>query len=192
MFLQWMWFSMCFAALVYASFSGEKSMMEAALAGCADAVDVTIRLSAGYLFFCGMMEIAKETGIAKLLERLMKPVLRRLMPHMGQAAEAVAVNLSMNMLGMGNAATPMGVEAMRQLEEESRHEPRVRKDMVMLLVLNATSLQLFPTTVISLRTAAGSSRPEDVLLPTMLCTFVTTLVGATLAKWMGKVDKRNE
>ena len=90
------------------------------------------------------------------------------------------MNLSMNMLGLGNAATPQGMEAMRLMEEERKKAPCVEHDMYMLLILNATSIQLSPTTVLALRAAAGSADAGAIVLPSLVCTAVSTAVGAVL------------
>jgi len=194
MFLQWMWFSMMLSSLLFACVTGSGGLMlTAALDGTKNAIEVTLRLGAGYLFFCGMMEIAGEAGISAKLEKGLKPLLRRLMPHMGKAAEAVTMNLSMNMLGLGNAATPMGLEAMKQLNEQSHADPAVRHDMYMLLILNATSLQLLPTTVLTLRAAAGSVNPAAVIMPTLACTAASTIAGVLFARLFQWAEgKRND
>ena len=170
---------MMLSSLLFACVTGSGGLMlTAALDGTKNAIEVTLRLGAGYLFFCGMMEIAGEAGISAKLEKGLKPLLRRLMPHMGKASEAVTMNLSMNMLGLGNAATPMGLEAMKQLNEQSQADPAVRHDMYMLLILNATGVQLFPTTMLAIRTSADSANPGAILFPVLAATAVSTFVGA--------------
>lgn len=167
-------------------------MLPAALEGTGQAISLTLRLGAGYLLFCGLMALVKALGVHKGLERLLRPVLRRLMPYTQKedVREAVALNLSMNVLGMGNAATPMGIEAMRRMDAEARIHPEVRQDMRMLLILNATSLQLLPTTVLTLRAGAGSMQVNAVVLPTLFCTAVSTAVGAALGIACRKWEER--
>ena len=181
--LQWMWLGMTGGSLVYAALCGRgQEMLAAALEATADAISLTLTLGAGYLLFCGWMGILRALGAPGALERLLRPALRLLMPGVrGKAArQAVCMNLSMNMLGLGNAATPQGMEAMRLMEEERKKTPGVAHDMYMLLILNATSIQLIPTTVLALRAAAGSADAGAVVLPSLLCTAVSTAVGALL------------
>ena len=193
MFLQWLWISMMMGSLLYALMTGNgSSMLQAALQGSADTISLTLQLGAGYLFFCGMMEIVRGTGGQHGISRILQPLLRRLMPGVGDAAETVAMNLSMNVLGLGNAATPIGMEAMRLMDEERKRNPSVKHDMYMLLILNATSLQILPTTVLTLRTAAGSADPNVILLPTLACTALSTAVGAGLGMCMRKYEERKQ
>ena len=157
-------------------------VLASAIGGCADAIGIIVNLSAGYLLFCGFLSIVDALGAARQLGRMLSPVTKRLMPaHRGaEAAKAIAMNLSANLLGLGNAATPTGVEAMRLMEKESEAAPEVRHDMSMLMILNATSIQLIPTTVLTLRVAAGSADPNRVLVPSLICTVASTAVGVAL------------
>ena len=185
MFLQWIWFSMMAASIGYSILTGGTAkVLSSALTGTSEAIQLTIGMGAGYLFFCGLMQIARAAGACGLIERALRPVLSRLLPRTGKAHEAAALNLSMNMLGLGNAATPAGLEAMRQMEEEKKSCPGVRHDMYMLLILNATSIQLLPTTVLTLRMAAGSADPGRIIAPTLLCTAASTLTGTALGLYL--------
>jgi len=98
-----------------------------------------------------------------------------------ETKDAIVMNFSANILGLGNAATPMGILAMERMEAERTQNNRVLAAMYMFLVINATSLQLIPTTVISLRMTAGSASPTAILLPSILCTAVSTVVGVLSA-----------
>ena len=180
--LQWMWFGMMGASLIYACICGRGAdMLAAALSGSGDAISLTLRLGAGYLLFCGLIEIMKGLDIPQKLNRLLSPLLRALMPGMdAQAGQAVTMNLSMNLLGLGNAATPLGMEAVRRLDGLRAGKPQMAHNIYMLLILNATSLQLIPTTVLALRAAAGSADAGAIVLPSLVCTAVSTAVGAVL------------
>lgn len=183
MFLQWIWFFMIGASILYASLTGRGSgLLSAALSGTADAVGLSLRLCAGYLFFCGMLEIAKALNIHQKMSRCLKPLLHGIMPrlHSEEARSAVILNLTANLLGLGNAATPMGIEAVRLMQAEALGHPKARHSIYMLLIINATGVQLLPTTILSLRVAAGSSVPNAILLPSIACTCLSTAVGVAL------------
>ncbi len=178
--LQAIWGGMMLLSIVYAMASGKAAaLLPAALEGVQNAISLSLKLLAGYLFFCGMIEIVNALKAPEKMSRLLSPLLRFLFPSVrGQAAkDAIVMNFSANLLGLGNAATPMGILAMERMEEERGGDPAGLAAMYMFLVVNATSLQLIPTTILSLRVAAGSAAPAAVLGPTLLCTAVSTVVG---------------
>lgn len=180
--LQWLFLLMILLSLLYGLLTGRAALLlPAALEGASGAVSLTLRLLSGYLFFMGMMELVKALRLHEKLARLLRPVLSRLMPGLQNPAipNAVSLNLTANLLGLGNAATPTGMEAVRLMDAENTHASR--HAICMLLILNATSLQLLPTTVLTLRIAQGSAAPNAILLPTLLCTAFSTLVGVALA-----------
>lgn len=173
--LHWLWGGMMSISVLFALLCGmQEKMLHAALSGTAEAISLTLRLGAGYLLFCGWINLLKALRLPALLTRLLSPLLQRLMPTCRDrtVGEAVTLNLSLNLLGIGNAATPMGIEAVRLMDERS-----AASDISMLLILNATSLQILPTTVLTLRTAAGSIAPGAVILPGLLCSGLSTTVG---------------
>lgn len=173
--LQWLWGGMMSVSVLYALATGRQGeMLGAALSGTGEAISLTMRLGAGYLLFCGWVELLKAMRVPALLTKLLSPLLNRLMPACREkpVGEAVTLNLSLNLLGIGNAATPLGMEAVRLLDQR-----RAYREIEMLLILNATSLQLLPTTVLTLRTAAGSVQPGAVILPGLLCSGLSTAVG---------------
>ncbi|MBE5778477.1 MAG: spore maturation protein A [Clostridiales bacterium] len=182
MLLQWLFLLMILSSLIYGLLTGRAALLfPAALEGVSSAVALTLRLLSGYLFFMGMMELVKALRLHEKMAKLLRPLLRFLMPglHDPEIPKAISLNLTANLLGLGNAATPTGIEAVRLMDAEdtiaSRHA------IFMLLILNSTSLQLLPTTVLTLRTAAGSASPAAILWPTLVCTGFSTLVGVILA-----------
>ena len=116
---------------------------------CTDAVELTIRLAGIMALWCGLMKIAQKSDLTGRLSRLFRPLLRFLFPGLdadAPAAKAVVMNLSANLLGLGNAATPLGITAMKELEKISPRKNTASDHMAMLVVLNTASLQLIPTT----------------------------------------------
>jgi len=181
-------------SILYAAVTGRvQQILPSMLAGCQNGVTLTIEMAAGYMLFCGLMEIARESGVSSMLEKMIRPALQWLMPSMrGEGVrQTVTMNLSMNILGMGNAATPMGMEAVRQLDEQAQKDAAVRHDLYMLLILNATSIQLMPTTVLTLRAAAGSADVNAVLIPTLLCTAASTAIGVGAGMMCRKWGRKN-
>ncbi len=177
MLLQFLWWSILTASLVHALLTRQGNIvLPAVLEGTAASVTLSLQLLSGYLFFCGMMQIVNKLKICQYLCRAVHPATDRLIGRCSSAAqEAVCMNLSANLLGLGNAATPYGMQAARHLEDsQDRH------GLYMLLILNATGLQLLPTTVLTLRIAAGSSQPNAIIPATLVSTGAATLAGVML------------
>ena len=161
-------------------------VMAAMLEAAGEAVQSAIALAGGFAFFCGLMAILRRAGAAEALGKRIAPALRLLMSRElpPDALEPVTLNLAANMLGLGNAATPMGIEASRRLARDGR----ATNALCLFLVINASSVQLLPATVIALRAAAGSARPGAVALPAFLATALSTVTGIVCCKaaekWM--------
>lgn len=191
MFLQWLWFGMIAASLLWGTLTGQgNAVLPAALEGTRNAITISLQLLSGYLFFCGLIAIVNKLEIQQKFCHLARPVIDRLLGGRqdGKAAQAVCMNLSANLLGLGNAATPYGIEAARLLEA-SACKGSNRHGLYMLLIINATSIQLLPTTVLTLRIAAGSTNPNAILLPSLLSTAASTATGMMLGFICRKISE---
>lgn len=149
----------------------------AALGSCSKAVEVIIMLAGPMALWSGLMRIAEKSGITSALSRLISPVTALLFRGIrsdSRARKAVSMNITANLLGLGNAATPTGIEAAKALDESGKHRSR---NIAMLVVLNTASIQLFPTTVASIRLAHGSAEPFAVMIPILIVSFVSAAVG---------------
>ena len=149
-------------------------------AGASEALETVLRLSGAYLLWMGLLNVAEKAGLIRALSRLLSPALRLLFPHAGNAKEAISLNLAANMLGMGNAATPYGLKAMRLLNEANLEKGVATDEMCTLLVVNASCLELFPATLVGLRASYGSAAPSAVVLPTLLSSLCATVVAVAL------------
>ena len=168
------------AGLLYAAATGRPDAAQRALlSGGGEAVGLLMRLAGAYAFFGGLLGVLRESGAADALARAMEKPLSRLFrfaPGEEAALGDVSLNLSANMLGAGGAATPAGMAAMRKM---ARVHPdgRASDAMILFLVVNTSSVQLLPTTMIALRAQAGAANPADIVLPTLLATAASTLCG---------------
>ena len=160
----------------------------AALDGAAAAVELCLSLAGVLCLWMGVMEIMRRSGLSQKLSRLLMPVLRRLYPAFARDREVmdtIAANVSANLLGLGNAATPLGLEAARKM---SRRTPGVANDaLCMLVVCNTASIQLIPTTVAAVRAGAGCAAPFDILPATWLASAISVSVGILAAKLFAKI-----
>lgn len=169
-----------------------EAVSQAALDGAKDAALLCVSLIGAYILWLGVLNVAKEAGLVDAVARRMRGVIRWLFPTVpaGSAASGfITLNIVANMLGMGNAATPFGLKAMKELQGINRDKTRASDAMCMFLVINASSVQLLPLTVIALRSAAGSAAPGEIAITTLLATTVTTTVGITAAKVLRRLYK---
>ena len=142
-------------------------------------------LLAIYTLWLGVLEILDKTGIADKIANLFKPILKKLFKTQNQVAlKLISVNLTANMLGLGNASTPAGIMAMKKLD---KCNGKITKQMILLFVLNISSIQLFPTTIISLRAKFGSQFPSDIILPTIISSSILFFLSIFLAKFCEKL-----
>ena len=137
-----------------------------ALTSCKDAVLLCIELCGTLCFWSGIMNVAKKSGIVSRLSKLFAKPLALLFPDInknGTAMEYIIFNCISNLLGLGNASTPLGIRAMQELKTEQKAKNTATRSMIMLVVLNTASIQLFPSTIIAIRASYGSISPSDIL-----------------------------
>lgn len=178
------WTGMTVLSLLCALATGTGAdLAPAALEGAAGGVELGVSMAGILCLWMGVMEVMQRAGLAEKLARLLRPILRRLFPDFaGDRAvmDTIAANVSANLLGLGNAATPLGLEAARRM---SRRTPGVAGDsLCMLVVCNTASIQLVPTTVAAVRLAAGCSTPFDILPAVWVTSALSVCTGIAAAK----------
>jgi len=185
-----LWTLLVVASVATAAVNGRMPQLTAAIASSAQAaVTLALGLVGVMALWLGLMRVAEQAGLVALLARALRPVLRRLfrgVPEDHPALGAVVMNVSANLLGLGNAATPFGVEAMRRLEELNPHPGTATDAQALLCVLNTASLQLVPATVIALRAAAGARDPADVVGPVLLASACGVAAAVAAAKLLAR------
>lgn len=194
-----LWAGMLLCGMIYAAFSGNlEAVTEIILSSAKEAVQLGIGMAGVLAFWTGLMEIAQDCGLVNRLTRNIRPVIRFLFPDIPdghRAQEYISLNMIANMLGLGGAATPAGLEAMKtleQIEEERRNGRRAGRkrpkgtasnEMCTFLILNISSLQLIPVNMIAWRSQYGSSNPEAIVGPALLATACSTLTAVIYCKW---------
>ena len=184
-----LWTGMAACALVCGLLTGRgEAVAAAALEGAAGAVELALSMAGVLCLWSGVMEVTRRSGLADQLTGLLGPVLRRLFPQSAgdrETMNAAAANVSANLLGLGNAATPLGLETARRM---ARRSPgRASDDLCMLVVCNTASIQLIPATVASVRAAAGSAAPFDILPAVWLASGLSVGVGILACKSLARV-----
>jgi spore maturation protein A len=181
----WLW--MILSGVVAAAAQGRVDLVtRAALAGAKEAVAVCIGLISVLVFWMGMMRIAQDAGLLEKLARMLRPVVRFLFPSVPPNHPAMGYilsNISANLFGLGNAATPMGIKAMEELKKMNPDSKTASPAMCTLLALNTSGFTLIPTTIIGLRMKYGSADPAEIIGTTLLATLCSTLVAILLDRW---------
>lgn len=183
------WFLMIVCSIAFLLFKSPNSVIESMITSSTNAIELLIKLLGIYAIWLGILEIVEQSKLNIVLSNLLSPIIKWLFGDVDkQTKNYISLNLSSNMLGLGNACTPMGIKAMQQLDK-NHHSITASHQMIMLLILNATSIQLLPTTVISLRASFNSLEPTNIILPSIIATAVSTLVGVLGVKFMQKLFK---
>jgi spore maturation protein A len=155
------------------------TFLSALLEGAGKGATVSASLIATYCVWLGLMRVWEDSGVARGISKLLKPLLKRLFKTEDEEAlQAISMNTSVNLLGISGAATPYGIKAANLLDKTENAE----YSSAMLFVLNATSLQLIPTSIIGVRVALGSVAPASIVLPTFLCSAFSTILAMALVR----------
>lgn len=160
----------------------------AAVEGAGSAVELCLSIGGMLCLWMGVMEVMRRSGLADRLSRLLSPVLRRLFPQAARdrdTMDCICANVSANLLGLGNAATPLGIQAAQRMSRGASGQ--ASDEMCMLVVCNTASIQLIPTTVATVRAAAGSQTPFDILPAVWLASSLSVVVGILACKLMARV-----
>jgi len=149
------------------------------------AIETVLDMIGMLCMWSGFMKIAEESGIVKSISKKITPIVKFIFPELPKDNEAtghIAMNMTANILGLGNVATPMGIKAMEKLELYNDNKSRLSNSMMMFIILNTASIQLIPTSVIALRASYNSNNPADIVLPVILASLGSVIVGIILVK----------
>lgn len=189
MAMTWVWVVMAAAAVLCGISGGKMALVSAAaLEGAQAAVELCISLAGVLCLWSGFMELLKRCGLERKLAKLFRPLLGRLLPRAGRDAEtmaAVSGNFSANLLGLGNAATPLGIRAACRMA--SGTEGTASDELCRLVVLNTASVQLLPTTVAAVRASCGAAAPLDILPAVWISSVLSVTVGLLSARLLERV-----
>ena len=188
MAMAWVWSGMVILSLIFGLLTGNlDEVSAAALEGAGSAVKLGISMAGVLCLWSGVMEVMNASGLSAGLARAFRPLLRRLLPEAAQDPEtlaAVSANVSANLLGLGNAATPLGIRAARRM---ARGLGGVASDeLCLLVVLNTASIQLIPATIASVRAAAGCETPFDILPAVWLASALSVAAGLAAARLLSR------
>jgi len=180
------WFIIIVCGIGFGIITGRGEIVsKAVVTSAGSTVDFIIKLAGIMCIWCGVMKIAEKSGLTEKLAKLLRPILRIIFKEAAKdekAMGAIVMNLTANMMGLSNAATPFGIKAMEEMDRLNPEKGTSSNDMSLFLVLNAACIQLVPTTVISVRAASGSQNPGEIILPAIIATAVAAVMGVVFCK----------
>jgi spore maturation protein A len=189
--LNFIWLSMIVLSVVVGFFTGKLGdVVNAVTAYAKIGFEVALGLSGVMSLWLGIMNIASESGLVKIISRLLSPVMRLLFPEIPKdhpAMGAMILNISANMLGMANAATPFGLQAMKELQTLNEHVKTATNSMCTFLAINTSSVQLIPATAIAYLAANGNIHPTSIIFSSLFATFFSTFIGILAVKQLAKL-----
>ena len=186
--LDFVWAGLMLISIISGFFNGRTAEVSAAIfSGAGNSVTLCISLLGCICLFSGIMEIAQKSGLSKIIAAALKPIIRLIFPGLdtnSRAAEAISLNITANLLGLGNAATPFGLIAMNELDEMNNHGKAASNYMVTFVTINTATVQIIPTTVAMMRQSAGSAAPLEIM-PCVWCASVAALCAGVTAAAVG-------
>lgn len=184
--LNYIWSLIILMSILSAITSGRISeLSNAVITGTRDAITLTISVSGLMCFWTGIMKIAEKSTLTQKIANFFEPFIKFIFPNCKsnpKAFHAICMNITANLLGLGNAATPFGIKAMQELQKTNSYPKTATDDMIMLTVINTASLQLIPTMLLGLRQKHGSENPMKIIPFLWIASICALIVGITVAK----------
>ena len=180
-------------SIFYAILSGNiENINNCIFESAENAVKLTLTLLGATCLWSGIMEIASKTDIIKYLSAILQPIIKKIFYNLDSNKKSynnIIMNIIANILGLGNAATPLGLKAMGELQKENANKDELSDNMMMLIVLNTASLQVITTTVIAVRKSLGSNNPTQIIVPVWIATVCAAVVGILVKKIIIKLTR---
>lgn len=181
-----LWFYMIAVAVAFAFTGGRLGILtDEIFITLRSSVELGLGLLGGMMLWCGVLKVAEKSGLVDKISAFIRPCMKiifREIPPKSPAMGAMVMNITSNMLGLGNAATPMGLKAMQELQVLNPRKDTATNAMCLFLVVNAAPIQFLPATVLSLRTSVGSINPGIIIVPSVICSFIAVTSGIIACK----------
>ena len=180
-------------SIIFSFFSGNlKALNNSFFESTESAVKLCLTLLGTMCLWSGVMKIVSNTSLINKITKILSPFMKLLFPKMkkrDEAYEQISMNVVANILGLGNAATPLGLKAMETMQKENAQKDRLTDEMATLIVLNTASIQIIPTTVIAIRSSLGSNNPTIIIFPVWIATICAAIAGISAVKFFIKIGK---
>lgn len=189
----WIFAFMLISGFIMGVYNGSGTdMLSYMLEGTEQAVSLSLDLAGSYILWMGIMNIASKAGLINKLAKTAERPLKLLMRNIGEAAAPIALNLSANFFGLGNAATPFGIEAMKKLKGISSKGSTATDEMCMFLALNSSAIEIMPTAVIAIRIACGAGNPYSVVIPCFISSVISAAAAIGVCKLFEYIGRKKK
>lgn len=197
--MNYIWFLIILVSIICAAFTGKiDAVVNAVLTGAQKSIEIALYLAGIMAFWLGIMKIAEKSGLVAHIAKALTPAAKILFPDIPKDNPAVgdiAMNFTANAFGLSNAATPMGIKAMNELQKLNKDKDSASNDMCTLLAMNTAGFQIVPTTVIAVLVAFGAKNPTEIIIPTLMVTsiaFVSALIIVKILEKISPPQKKSE
>ena len=188
-----LWPILLIISITYAILSGNiEELNNSIFESAENAVQLTITFLGTICLWNGIMQIAMKSSLVDTISKLLNPLIKLLFPDLKKEEKIrkeISMNMTANMLGLGNAATPLGLKAMKSMQKINPQKDRLSNSMVMFIIINTASIQLIPTTVIAIRKSLGSAEPSQIILPVWIVTIIAAITSVLVGKMIIKLGK---
>lgn len=188
-----LWPIFLIVSIIYAMLSGKiENLNNSIFESANSAVELTVTLFGTLCFWNGIMQIAMKSSLVDTICKILNPIIKLLFPKIKKESKVhkeISLNILANMLGLGNAATPLGLKAMQTMQEENNKKDKLTDDMTMFIIINTASIQIIPSTVIAIRNSLGSNEPSKIILPVWVVTICAALGAVIMGKILTKIRK---
>lgn len=189
--MNFIWFFIIFISIIVGAFTGKlNDVVNAILTGAQNSIQIVISIMGIMVFWLGIMKIAEKSGIVEFVSKLLKPIAKFLFPEIpdnNKAIGDIAMNFSANALGLANAATPIGIKAMEELQKLNKDKNSASDPMCTFLAMNTAGFQLIPATVIAILAANGAKNPTEIIAPTLIVTSIAFISAIIMAKVLKRI-----
>lgn len=191
--MNYIWIVIIFFSIIISLFNGTiNEVSNSILTSGNTAVELCFSLLGTFCLWNGIMNIAEKSGLSQILSKIMSPILCKLFKGLDKNSDAImpiSLNITSNLLGLSNAATPIGIEAMKKLSKDNKNEEIASNNMVLFVVMNSAALRLIPTTVAAIRSNHNSMNPFEIIFPSIITSICALTVGITMTKILERFFK---
>ena len=187
------WILLFISSIIALCFNDPSKVLSGLLTASNSAVKLSLELCAVYAIWVGLFNILEQSGLSQKLSKFLSPIINKIFGKNNLSAESkqyVSMNISANLLGMNGAATPLGIKAIESMQKDNRDKSTITFPMIMLIVISCSSVQLLPTSIIGLLSNAGSQNPTKILLPSIMCSIISTTIAILLVYLFGFLSRK--